>query len=228
MLAALGAHSSTGPLDAGGAALKGIAHVNLLPAIDAVQGVELIAATDVDNPLLGIRGASATYGPQKGADQAMVVALDAALEHFAAACGRTAAGKDPAVALGSGAAGGLGYGLMRIGARREPGIATVLDAVGLVPCLREADLVITGEGKLDDQSLHGKVVIGVAQAAASVGCACIAVAGQVRLGKRELGGAGIDAAYSVSDFVGLDFSMSEPHEAVAQATARVARTWGRR
>jgi glycerate kinase len=106
MLSALGA-TADGDLSSGGAALKALSKVDLSAALEKVSGIELIVASDVDNPLLGIRGATAVFGPQKGADDFAVMELEGALENFSALCGRRSDGKDPAVALGAGAAGGL-------------------------------------------------------------------------------------------------------------------------
>jgi glycerate 2-kinase len=152
MLAALGA-TSDGELNSGGNALKDLSKVDLGAALEKVAGIKLIAASDVDNPLLGLRGATAVFGPQKGADDFAVMELEGALENFATLCGRRSDGKDPAVALGAGAAGGLGYGLLLLGANRVAGIETVLEIVKLDDEIKKADLVITGEGCLDDQSL---------------------------------------------------------------------------
>lgn len=226
LLAALGATASGAPLDAGGDALRGLEAIDVGPALRRTSGVELRVATDVDNALLGLRGAAAVYGPQKGADDAAVLDLDRGLTVLAELCGRRADGKDPAVALGAGAGGGLGYALMLLGAVRDPGIETVMGAVGVRERVREADLVVTGEGRLDDQSLHGKVVVGVAQVAADAGKPCVVIAGEVRLGKRELAAAGIDAAYAMADMVGADRALAHPHEAAAEVAQRVARTWG--
>lgn len=228
MLAALGATAHGGQLDQGGAQLKFVESVDLTIALAKVSGVELIVASDVDNPLLGLRGATAVFGPQKGADDFAVMELEGALENFAGKCGRRTDGKDPAVALGAGAAGGLGYGLMLLGATRVAGIETVLDIVALDSEIQKADLVITGEGCLDDQSLHGKVVAGVASHAAALGKPCIAIAGVVRLGKRELATAGIDSAYSMSEIAGSERSLGEPQAVAAEVSARIAKTWGRR
>lgn len=227
MLAALGAKSD-GSLDKGGSALKMISEINLNLALAKVSSVELIVACDVDNPLLGLRGATAIFGPQKGADEFAVVELEGALENFAMLCGRRSDGKDPAVALGSGAAGGLGYGLLLLGANRVAGIETVLEIVKLDEEIQKADLVITGEGCLDDQSLHGKVIAGVASHAAALGKPCVALAGEVRLGKRECATAGIDSAYSMSEFAGRDRSMLAPAQVLAEVSARMSQTWGRR
>lgn len=228
MLSALGATAHGAQLDQGGSFLKSLESVDLAPALSKVAGVEIVVASDVDNPLLGLRGATAVFGPQKGADDFAIMELEGALENFAELCGRRADGKDPAVALGAGAAGGLGYGLMLLGGNRVAGIETVLEIVGLDSEIQKADLVITGEGCLDDQSLHGKVVAGVASHAAAIGKPCIAIAGVVRLGKRELATAGIDSAYSMSEIAGSERSLGEPQAVAAEVAARIARTWGRR
>ena len=227
MLAALGA-TSDGELAAGGAKLKPLSKVDLSAALEKISDIELIAASDVDNPLLGLRGATAVFGPQKGADDFAVMELEGALENFAALCGRRRDGKDPAVALGAGAAGGLGYGLLLLGGTRVAGIETVLESVKLDDEINSADLIITGEGCLDDQSLHGKVIAGVASHAAALGKPCVALAGEVRLGKRECAKAGIDSAYSMTEFAGRERSMAAPAEVLAEVSARMSQTWGRR
>jgi glycerate kinase len=227
MLAALGA-TSDGALDSGGGALKNLSQVDLAAALAKISGVELIVASDVDNPLLGLRGATAVFGPQKGADDFAVMELEGSLENFSALCGRRSDGKDPAVALGAGAAGGLGYGLILLGGTRVAGIETVLEIVKLDDEINKADLVVTGEGCLDDQSLHGKVIAGVASHAAALGKPCVALAGEVRLGKRECATAGIDSAYSMSEFAGRVRSMAKPAEVLAEVSARMSQTWGRR
>jgi len=227
-LRALGASSQSAELDQGGYALRHIQDIDLSAALAFVAGVDIVIASDVDNPLLGLRGATATFSRQKGADDFAVMQLEGALEHFATVCGRRADGKDPAVALGAGAGGGLGYGLMLLGSARVPGIDTVIDAVGLDEVIAAHDLVITGEGCLDDQSLHGKVVVGVAAHAASAGKPCIAIAGEVRLGKRECSSVGLDSAYSMTELAGNERSMSEPAAVLTEVAQRVARTWGRR
>jgi len=228
MLAALGATSATADLRQGGTALLDIEDVNLDRVFQSIQGVTLIAATDVDNPLLGLRGATATFARQKGADDSAVMRLESAMANFAKVCGKRTDGKDAAVALGSGAAGGLGFALIHIGAQRLPGIATVMHILEFEEQLARADLVITGEGCLDDQTLHGKVAMGVAQSAAKFGVPCVVLAGEVRLGKREISNVGIDSAYSMKDLVGRDVSLSAPTQSLEALAARVAKTWGRR
>ena len=227
MLAALGA-TADATLTSGGSALSQISEIDLSQAVANFTQIEIVVASDVDNPLLGLRGATAIFAPQKGADDFAVMELEGAMENFSKVCGRRSDGKDPAVALGAGAAGGLGYGLMLLGATRVAGIETVLEIVELDRQIALADLVITGEGCLDDQSLHGKVIAGVANHAAALGKPCIAIAGDVRLGKRECAAAGIDSAYSMSEFAGRERSLADPQQVLIEVTARVSQTWGRR
>ncbi len=238
LLAALGAKAQgvsgvdcTDALRNGGAALTGITAVDLTDVRSAVDGVELVVASDVDNPLLGLRGATNGYARQKGADDGAVMELEGALENFVAALGRRADGKDPAVALGAGAGGGLGFALMHLGASRVPGIATVLETVGLVGLIANSDVVVTGEGSFDWQSLRGKVVSGVASAALEQGRPCVVIAGRVEVGRREFAASGVTAAFAVVDDVrarGLDEQMAinDASAQVAELAARVARTWG--
>ena len=157
--------------------------------------------------------------------------LEGALELFAAAGGRRDDGKDPAVALGAGAGGGLGYALMQLGATRVPGIATVLETVGLADLIAQCDVVVTGEGSFDWQSLRGKVVSGVAAAALEQGRPCVVFAGRVEVGRREFAASGVTAAFAVVDDVrtrGLDdrVALDDAAVQVAELAARVARTWG--
>lgn len=225
MLGALGA-TADGPLDAGARALRRITSVDLSKAQELLAGIELVSATDVDIPLLGIRGCSRSFAPQKGASEEQVMRLEGALENFASVIGRQADGKNPAVAIGAGAGGGLGYGLALLGAKRVPGIATVVDIVGLEALVASADLVITGEGKFDWQSLRGKVVSGVADHALNNALPCIVLAGQVQVGRREYSAIGVSAAYSVSDLVGgVAISEGAPVDSLSAAAARIAKTW---
>ena len=162
----------------------------------------IVLASDVDNPLTGPTGAAAVYGPQKGASPADVATLDAALTRFAevltAAVGDRAAGY--AAAPGAGAAGGLGYGAMTgLGATFRPGIEVLLDVLGFAPALDRAELVITGEGSLDRQTLHGKAPAGVAAAARAAGRRVVAVCGRLAIDEAALHGAGIARAYPLTD-----------------------------
>ena len=164
MAAALGARllDETGASIAdGGQALAGLAHIDLTSLHPGLARATVVGACDVDNPLVGPSGASAVYGPQKGASPDDVAALDRALGHLAAVVQRDL-GVDLRDEPGAGAAGGLGFGLLAFcGARLRPGVEVVMDAVGLPRRIAAADLVITGEGSLDEQSLHGKVPAGV-------------------------------------------------------------------
>ena len=149
----------------GGAALRHLARVDMHGLDPAVASAEFVVASDVDNPLVGPRGASAVYGPQKGATPEQVRGLDDALRHFAAVVYRDLA-VDVRDLPGAGAAGGLGAGLIAfLGARLRPGVEVVMDAVRLRERLDGANLAVTGEGSFDEQSLHGKVPAGVLHAA---------------------------------------------------------------
>ena len=190
------------------------------------DGVELVAATDVDAPLLGLFGASAVFGPQKGATPNDVQLLDARLAAYADVL-EARAGRPVRDLPGAGAAGGLGAALFALGATREPGIALVQRLVRLPRRVRAADLVVTGEGTFDASSLTGKVVSGVAAAAAGLGLPCLVLAGQVVVGRREAAAAGIEASYAVADAVGLTAALERPAEELAALAERVAREWSR-
>ena len=226
LLAALGAVGDA-DLESGGWPLVGIRSIDLDPARAAVSGLELIVAADVDNPLLGLTGAAKVFGEQKGLATEDIFILDRALADLAAAVGKTPSGKDPAIAKGAGAGGGVGFALLALGATRVAGIATVSEAVGLPQRIQQCDLVITGEGCFDWQSMRGKVVTGVANTALPAVRPCVVLAGQVMVGRREYSAIGISAAYSASDIVGsVDHAMSDPVSSLEESAARVARTWG--
>ena len=205
MLAALGARFLDGrgaPVGPGGAALGALATVDLSGLDARLADVDVVLASDVDNPLTGPTGAAAVYGPQKGAGESDVTVLDAALTHYAdvmeRAAGATAV--EHALAPGAGAAGGLGYGaLVGLGARFRPGIEVMLDVLGFAAALRRATVVITGEGSLDRQTLHGKAPAGVAAAAGAAGKEVIAVCGQLALPPEELRRMGIHREYALTD-----------------------------
>ncbi|WP_028655196.1 glycerate kinase family protein [Nocardioides sp. J54] len=219
LLAALGADADVS-LDVGGIFLDGVSRVDLSIPRAYVDGVELVAATDVDNPLTGLFGASKTFGPQKGLDEESQVLLDGFLEQWAAATDRRLA-----LEAGAGAAGGLGFALLLLGAQRVSGIELVAEAVGLAERAREVDLVITGEGAFDFSSRAGKVPAGVAAVASAALRPCVALAGQVLVGSREMRALGMDAAYSLVDAVGEERAFRDPEGALAELAARVARTW---
>lgn len=214
LLAALGATADR-PLDAGPMALAGITTVGL-PAYD----VPLVAASDVDNPLTGLFGATKTFGPQKGVAEDRLPVLDGWLEELANATDRRVS-----LEKGAGAAGGLGFALLLLGAVREPGIGLVADAVRLEERVRAADLVLTGEGAFDFSSRSGKVPYGVAEIAAVALRPCVALAGQVLVGSREMRTMGVESAYSLVDLVGEERAFADPAGALADLAERVARTW---
>jgi len=216
LLAALGATADR-PLDGGVAGLEGITKVELPP-----YDVELVAASDVDNPLTGLFGATKVFGPQKGVTEERLPLLDGWLEGFAAATDRRVA-----LEKGAGAAGGLGFALLLLGGSRKPGIGLVADAVGLADRARKADLVLTGEGAFDFSSRSGKVPYGVAEIAAEAVRPCVALAGQVLVGSREMRALGVESAYSLVELVGEERAFADPAGALADLAARVARTWSR-
>ncbi|MCW2755500.1 MAG: glycerate kinase [Marmoricola sp.] len=222
LLAGLGATATGGVLDAGPAGLTGLVSVDLDAAVAATAGVEIVLASDVDTQLLGLVGATKTFGPQKGLSEEELLIADARLQRFAELTDRKVATHQ-----GAGAAGGIGFALLLLGADRMPGVDVVADAVGLADHLRGADLVITGEGAFDFSSRAGKVAYGVAQVATAALVPCIALAGQVLIGSREMRALGIEAAYSVVDRVGEERAFAAPGEALAELAERVARTWGR-
>jgi glycerate kinase len=214
LLAALGATADR-PLDQGVAALAGIGRIDLPDA-----GVELVAASDVENPLTGLFGAAKTFGPQKGIPEERLPAVDAVLEELAAAVGRRTA-----LEKGAGAAGGLGFALLLLGATRTSGLDLVASAVRLAERARACDLVLTGEGAFDFSSRAGKVPYGVATIAAAALRPCVALAGQVLVGAREMRALGIESAYSLFETVGEERAFAEPAASLADLAARVARTW---
>jgi glycerate 2-kinase len=193
-------------------------------------GVELVAATDVDNPLLGPNGASAVFGPQKGADRAMVLDLDDRLRAWADEVERRVNAPGLRDRPGAGAAGGLGFALYAWGGHRVRGFDVVADAVGLAERIEHVDLVVTGEGAFDAQSLRGKVPSGVAAAAQDAAVPCVVLAGRVEVGRRDAAAAGVEASYAVADVVGsAAAALAAGADGVRATAATVARIWtGRR
>jgi glycerate kinase len=218
-LAEVGA-TSDGILDCGPVCFDQLSTVDLGPARERLAGVELVMASDVDIPLTGLFGATKTFGPQKGIGEDRIAEVDGWLEQLAHATDRRTA-----LEKGAGAAGGLGYALLCLGARREPGIELVAGAVRLAERARAADLVITGEGAFDFSSRSGKVPYGVAEVAAEALRPCIALAGQVLVGSREMRALGIESAYALVDLVGEERAFADPAGSLADLAARVARTW---
>jgi glycerate kinase len=198
---------------------------------DALGGqvdARLVAATDVDNPLLGPNGASAVFGPQKGADRATVLDLDDKLRGWADEVEARLGHRGLRDLPGAGAAGGLGFALFALGADRRSGFEVVAKAVGLAGRVAEADLVVTGEGSFDAQSLRGKVPAGVARLAAEAGVPCVVIAGKVDVGRRDAAAAGVEEAYAVADTLGSPaVALAAGASGVRETAARVARLWSR-
>ena len=211
-------------LPPGGAALAGLRRIDVTGMDTRAQGARFLIACDVSNPLTGAEGASAVYGPQKGATPAMVEQLDAALKNFARVVERDLGANIEAVA-GSGAAGGLGGGMMAfLGGTLQTGADIVLDLVGLDNRLHGADLVITGEGRLDSQTVYNKAPIGVARRASKRGIPVIAVSGSLGQGFEAVHSEGIDAAASI--FRGpmtLEEASARSGELIADAVAGAMR-----
>ncbi|HWM01672.1 MAG TPA: glycerate kinase [Actinophytocola sp.] len=186
----------------GGGPLVEMVSADLSGLDERLKNVEIVLASDVDNPLTGPKGAASVYGPQKGAGEEDVNVLDAALAHFVQVMGESVGPRaaETAEAPGAGAAGGIGYGaLVGLNATFRPGIDVLLEVLGFAPALARADLVITGEGSLDAQTLHGKAPAGVAAAARKEGKPVLAVCGQLTLDNKSLKGAGIERVYALTD-----------------------------
>ena len=203
-------------IPAGGEALLSLARIDTTNLQPAVRALRVVVATDVDNPLTGPLGASTMYGPQKGASPEEVTLLDRALAHFAAVIHRDL-GIDVREVPGAGAAGGLGGGLVAfLGARLRPGAEVVMEAVGLEGRIRTADLVVTGEGAFDRQSLHGKAPGAVLTLARAYGVPAI-----VLCGRREAHSEGADVA-SLAERFGVDQAMSRSEALLSELAFEVA------
>ncbi|WP_024288031.1 glycerate kinase [Cellulomonas sp. KRMCY2] len=271
MLAGLGVGGLI--LRGGGGGLGGVRLEDLAGLAELrreLAGVDLVIATDVDVPLLGLHGASAGFAAQKGATAEQAQELERALGSFAQVVGQAvaadgtrrdllaaparpastsgaligsplapehgghhhhgAAGGDRTLAQlpGGGAAGGLGFGLAVLGGRVLPGAQVVAESVGLAEHVARSDIVVTGEGALDWQSLHGKVVSAVAAQGVAHGIPVVVVAGQVLIGRREWSAAGIAAAYAVAERPDqVAAAQRDPVATLAARAERVARTWSR-
>lgn len=187
------------PIPQGNAGLASLAAIDLRDLDPRLRATRLRVACDVTNPLTGPRGAAAVFGPQKGARPEDLPALDANLAHFAQVAARDL-GRDVAAVPGAGAAGGLTAGLLLLGAVTEPGIDLVLDVTRFADQLRDADLVLSGEGRIDGQTAHGKVISGVLARAAAAGVPLVALAGAVRREElTPLYAAGLVAAFPIVD-----------------------------
>ena len=201
----------------GGGALAELATIDFAALRARLSGVEVTVACDVVNPLTGPDGAAAVYGPQKGASAVDVAVLDTALNHWAEVV-QAATGAGLRDAAGAGAAGGVGFAALAVlDADLRPGTELVFELVGFPEKLSDAALVVTGEGSLDEQTLHGKAPIGVARAAQAAGIPVIAVCGRMTLGQEQLREVGIMASYCLTDL--------EPdlHRCIAEAAPLLER-----
>jgi glycerate 2-kinase len=188
--------------------------------------VELIAASDVEHPLLGPMGAAQVFGPQKGADPDTVLVLERRLADWAAELD-AAAGRPVSVEPGAGAAGGIGAALLALGGKRESGAAIIAEHTRLADDVAAADLVITGEGRFDDQSLHGKVVSALAEGARLHDIPVLVLAGQVTLDEVALRKAGIAAALSITDHAGsVQLAIDDAANQLAGLARVTASSWG--
>lgn len=214
MLQALGVALRTEdrPVRPGGAGLVDLVSADISGLDPRLAGVGFVLAADVDNPLLGDRGAAAVFAPQKGASADDVAVLEAGLQRLAELVDALPGVRPSAAAPGAGAAGGVGYAALAVlGAVREPGIDVIQRLTGLESRIADADLVITGEGSLDDQSLGGKTPLGVSAAAKRAGKPVVAVCGRTTLDASQAASAGFAKVYALSDI--------EPEPAKSMANA---------
>lgn len=242
LLGALGA-GDTRLLGGGAAGLTGLPDDALSRLADVRRlfgGVELVAATDDDLPLLGFHGTSATHGQARGATPEQAQVMESVLGRYAEVAqrslvaGRPLAGRGQAAEPGSGAAGGVAYALLLLGARRVSGVQAVLDAVGFDLALGRADLVVTGAGVLDGESLHRGVVATVSAASLERGLPAVVLADRVEVGRRETLAIGLSGAYAVDTGWAGDPARhhaarpeADPAGSLSRRAARVARTWSR-
>jgi glycerate 2-kinase len=230
MLAALGARfldEAGRDLPPGGAVLARLDRVDPSGLHPRLADVEVLLASDVDNPLLGERGAATVYGPQKGATPADVAVLEDALSRLSTALDRATGRRGLASTPGAGAAGGVGFGaIAALGAEPRPGIELLLELIGFHDHLPDARLVVTGEGSLDEQTLHGKAPAGVASAARAAGVPVVAVAGRSLLSAQQLAAVGVRKVYALSDLQpDLTRSIAEAGPLLERVGAQLARDW---
>lgn len=211
-------------LPAGGAALIDLAHIDLSGLDPRVTESSILVACDVDNPLCGPKGASAVYGPQKGATPDMITQLDQALSRFAAIAAE-ATGKDVLNHPGAGAAGGLGAGLLFFtNAKLMPGVDIVLSATGFADIVKEADFIITGEGATDFQTAFGKAPVGVAKIAKQYNVPAVCLSGSLGKDCDDVLKHGIDGLMSIAPRpISLDECIGSADILIEQATARLCR-----
>jgi glycerate kinase len=211
-------------LPPGGGALHKLARIDVSSIDQRIREVDVEVASDVTNPLCGPEGASAVYGPQKGADAEKVRYLDSALNHYAEIIRRDV-GRDVRDTPGAGAAGGLGAGLLAFtSARLEPGVDIVFRAMDLEGKLQGADLVITGEGRMDSQDIYGKAPLAVAERAKALGVPSIAIVGSTARDYPVVFDHGLDAVIGIVNRpMSLDRALAETSRLVTEAAMRAAR-----
>lgn len=231
MLAALGAgvfDAFGAPVGLGGGALGRIASAELGPVRERLGDVEVAVATDVTNPLLGPRGAAAIFGPQKGAGPREVEQLDESLARWARAL-RNAGTPDVSAIPGAGAGGGVAAGAIAgLGARVESGFQLIAGLTGVAGAIEHADLVITGEGSLDEQSLDGKAPAGIAARAREHAVPLMALAGRIQLDESQLAGLGVVGSAALIDHApSLDHARAHAAELLRERAGELVRTWAR-
>ncbi|WP_119468243.1 glycerate kinase [Vibrio cholerae] len=230
MLAALGARFTNAdgdPIQLTGGGLRELTHINLQDFDPRLQHCDILVACDVNNPLCGDKGASAVFGPQKGATPEDVQLLDGALRQFGLLTEKVT-GKMVLESAGAGAAGGMGAALLAYTqARLRPGIEIVLETVQLAYQVSDADLVITGEGRIDSQTVHGKTPMGVAKVAKRFDVPVLALCGCTGDNYQAVYQCGIDAVFAaVPRAMALEDALKESDFNLADLAENVARLWG--
>ncbi len=213
-------------LTVGGAALVQLVDIDLSQLDDRLAQTDILVACDVDNPLCGAKGASAVFGPQKGATPERVQQLDAALQHYGEKIEQVT-GKSVINVAGAGAAGGMGAALFGLlNARLQPGIEIVTEALKLAAAVQNADLVITGEGRIDSQTIYGKTPVGVARVAKRFDIPVIAIAGSMAPDYEVVHQHGLDAVFSVLNHIQtLPEALEEASDNIRITARNVAAVW---
>ncbi|MBO1551516.1 glycerate kinase [Yersinia pseudotuberculosis] len=213
-------------LTVGGAALAQLVDIDLSQLDDRLAQTDILVACDVDNPLCGAKGASAVFGPQKGATPERVQQLDAALQHYGEKIEHVT-GKSVINVAGAGAAGGMGAALFGLlNARLQPGIEIVTEALKLATAVQDADLVITGEGRIDSQTIYGKTPVGVARVAKRFDIPVIAIAGSMAPDYEVVHQHGLDAVFSVLNHIQtLPEALEEASDNIRITARNVAAVW---
>ncbi len=208
-----------------GGTLNRIKDFDISAAAEALKGIQLTAMCDIDNPLYGERGAAFVFAPQKGADREMVLSLDKKLEYIAHLSEKIQ-GTDHSHTAGAGAAGGMGFGVCAfLGGSLKPGVNLILDEIGFDDEIKDADLIITGEGRIDSQSLSGKAVVGIARRAKPAGVPVIAVVGSMADGFEGAYSQGLTAVFSTNPTPqSMEQAAADAHKNLEIAIDNIART----